>query len=273
MSTLNPSFGSYYRGLQGSYFTFLSLGFLMHKQGIHKCLESCFEGLIRMHVKCFAHSWRVTISIIMSHWGVWVQFSFFLFLLKEREREICCSTVLCIHWLFLVCALTRDWMCNFGLSGWCSNHPTELSIQGWIKFLSNPFSKGLIRTIGYCGWGTSFRLVLVWFFFFEVFFSVSYVCILIAPSLHYFLADVLMFHLSSSWHLPLRLFVINPAFTSNSICDSLSRPDAGFPLPWHQSRVCSCSAPENKVGEITLPPECMRSVGFLKTEVLFSPCT
>ena len=26
----------------------------------------------------------------------------------ERERLTCCSTYLCIHWLILVCALTRD---------------------------------------------------------------------------------------------------------------------------------------------------------------------
>ena len=26
----------------------------------------------------------------------------------EREREICCSTYLCIHWLILVYALTGD---------------------------------------------------------------------------------------------------------------------------------------------------------------------
>ena len=37
---------------------------------------------------------------------------------------ICCSTYLCIHWLFLVCVLTRDRTRNLGLAGW---HSTQLS--------------------------------------------------------------------------------------------------------------------------------------------------
>ena len=44
---------------------------------------------------------------------------------REREREeetvICCSTYLCIHWLILVCVLTRDQTCNLGVLGCCSN--------------------------------------------------------------------------------------------------------------------------------------------------------
>ena len=40
---------------------------------------------------------------------------------RERERLICCSTYLCIHWLMLVCALTGDRTCNLGTSGRCSN--------------------------------------------------------------------------------------------------------------------------------------------------------
>ena len=42
----------------------------------------------------------------------------------EREREVstCFSTHLCIHWLILACALTRDWTCNLGTSECCSNH-------------------------------------------------------------------------------------------------------------------------------------------------------
>ena len=30
--------------------------------------------------------------------------------LRERETVICCSAYLCIHWLILVCAVTRDWI-------------------------------------------------------------------------------------------------------------------------------------------------------------------
>ena len=36
---------------------------------------------------------------------------------REREREtlLCCSTYLRVHWLLLVCALTRDGIYNLGL--------------------------------------------------------------------------------------------------------------------------------------------------------------
>ncbi|KAF6109763.1 hypothetical protein HJG60_010966 [Phyllostomus discolor] len=40
---------------------------------------------------------------------------------KERELSICCSPYLCIHWLILVCAFTRDRTCNLGVLGQCSN--------------------------------------------------------------------------------------------------------------------------------------------------------
>ena len=42
-------------------------------------------------------------------------FVFYFYFLRERGRErTCCSTYLCIHWLLLVCALTRDGTCNLG---------------------------------------------------------------------------------------------------------------------------------------------------------------
>ena len=41
---------------------------------------------------------------------------------RERETLLCCYTFyLCIHWLILVCALTRDQNRNHGMLGWCSN--------------------------------------------------------------------------------------------------------------------------------------------------------
>ena len=45
------------------------------------------------------------------HW------SFFIY----RKTSICCPTYLCIHWLLLVCALTRDQTHNLGVLGQCSN--------------------------------------------------------------------------------------------------------------------------------------------------------
>ena len=35
---------------------------------------------------------------------------------RQRETLICCSTYFCIHWLILVCALTRDQTLNLGTS-------------------------------------------------------------------------------------------------------------------------------------------------------------
>ena len=47
---------------------------------------------------------------------------------RERETLTCCSTDGCIHWLHLVCALTRGGTRNLSTSGWCSNqlsYPTR----------------------------------------------------------------------------------------------------------------------------------------------------
>ena len=57
---------------------------------------------------------------------------------KEREREtlICCSTYLCIHWLILVCALTK-----------CQ--PTELLGQGFSLFQQTK-SRTELRTHPWC---------------------------------------------------------------------------------------------------------------------------
>lgn len=46
-----------------------------------------------------------------------------------------CSTYLCIYWLFLVCALTRDWTSNLGLLGWRSNQMNYLARVNWIFLL------------------------------------------------------------------------------------------------------------------------------------------
>ena len=48
---------------------------------------------------------------------------------RETQREIltCCSTYLYIHWLLLVCALTRDWTHNLGILGWCYNQLSYLA--------------------------------------------------------------------------------------------------------------------------------------------------
>ena len=44
---------------------------------------------------------------------------------RQRETSICCSTYLCIHWLILVCALSRDQIPNLSVLGW---HCNQLSL-------------------------------------------------------------------------------------------------------------------------------------------------
>ena len=50
---------------------------------------------------------------------------------RQIDTPIYCSTYLCIHWLILVCALTRDQTHNLGVLGRCSNqlsHPVRASV-------------------------------------------------------------------------------------------------------------------------------------------------
>ena len=58
---------------------------------------------------------------------------------RERKRKICLlSTYLCIHWLILTCALTRDQTYNFGVSSGHSNWlscPTTTWLYGVFIYL------------------------------------------------------------------------------------------------------------------------------------------
>ena len=47
--------------------------------------------------------------------------------MKERETLICCFTYLSIHWLILVCALTRDCAHSLGTEGRRSNQLSHLA--------------------------------------------------------------------------------------------------------------------------------------------------
>ena len=71
----------------------------------------------------------------ISVWALDTIFFKFLFI-DERETLICYSTYLCMHWLLLICALTRDQTCNFGTSGWCSNQLSYLARPVLSIFLS-----------------------------------------------------------------------------------------------------------------------------------------
>ena len=57
---------------------------------------------------------------------------------RERETSICCSTNLCINWLIPVCALTRDWTCNPGVSEQCSNqlsYPARAILKSFLYII------------------------------------------------------------------------------------------------------------------------------------------
>ena len=70
-------------------------------------------------------------------------FNFFSFvLILERETLNCCSIYLCIHWLILVCTLTRDQTYNIGLSKHAS---TKLAT--WPRQPIYSFSKKYILLI------------------------------------------------------------------------------------------------------------------------------
>ena len=82
-----------------------------------RALHSCF--LMRIYIKHISLS-TFQISILKAS-------SSFFFFLREREEgrdrktSFCCFSYLCIHWLLLVCALTRVWTHSLGRWGQCSN--------------------------------------------------------------------------------------------------------------------------------------------------------
>ena len=69
---------------------------------------------------CFTKGWDTRPQKFLT--SLYFLFNFFyLLIFRERETMICCSTSVCIHWLILICALTRDGTCNFGVLGRCYN--------------------------------------------------------------------------------------------------------------------------------------------------------
>ena len=59
---------------------------------------------------------------------------------REKETSVCCSIYWFIHWLILLCALTRNWTSNLGVSGQCSNQ-----LSYWARALLVTYLQ-LIRT-------------------------------------------------------------------------------------------------------------------------------
>ena len=73
----------------------------------------------------------------------------FLIFIDERERErdkfVVLLIYLCIAWLLLVCALTRDQTDNLGVLGWCSNqlsYPARAGIASWKPSLRTRWPSG-----------------------------------------------------------------------------------------------------------------------------------
>ena len=63
---------------------------------------------------------------------------------RERKTSIC-SIYLCIHWLILVCALTRDQTCDLGVLGRCSNQLSyPARARNWVLWA---FSSRYMRDI------------------------------------------------------------------------------------------------------------------------------
>ena len=90
---------------------------------------------------------------------------------RGREREICCSTDSCIHWLLPVYALTRDRTCNLGTSEQHSNRdpwPGQTMMFKQMSYFVKPFALiknhcGCPGWYGSVGWGSSCRTKGHWF--------------------------------------------------------------------------------------------------------------
>ena len=59
------------------------------------------------------------------------------FIFLKWETSTCSSTYLCINWLILVCALTRDWTRNLGILGPHSNQLNHLA-RAYLIYLNVP---------------------------------------------------------------------------------------------------------------------------------------
>ena len=59
--------------------------------------------------------WYLIVSLICILLDIYEKSFQIFILIFEKETSICCSTYLCIHWLILACALTRDRTCNLGI--------------------------------------------------------------------------------------------------------------------------------------------------------------
>ena len=108
----------------------------------HPCVASCMRPNWELNLQTFEAqddaptNWVTRPGLFNTSFEVIFPASFFFYWLidlNERAREtlIGFSPYLCIRWLILVCALTRDQTCNLGVSGQCSNQATHLGVSGW----------------------------------------------------------------------------------------------------------------------------------------------
>ena len=66
---------------------------------------------------------------------------------KEREREGERDTDLLVHWLILMCVLTKDGTGNFGVPGQCSNQLSYLARDSVVCLKQNVTGSGLHSNI------------------------------------------------------------------------------------------------------------------------------
>ena len=130
---------------------------------IHICWMK--EKLVLMWNSCL---WNISFKNLLKFFIDW-------FWEREKETSVCYSTYLCVHWLFGVCVLTRDWTCNFGISGQCSNQ-LSYPARAWnIFYIDLQNSRSLARFPGnvheltVLNHNSFFFLILTWGHFFHCF--------------------------------------------------------------------------------------------------------
>lgn len=62
---------------------------------------------------------------------------------REREKPICYSTYIYIHWLIIICTLCRHQTCNLRVSGQCCNQLNYLARATYCDILTNVVCLGL----------------------------------------------------------------------------------------------------------------------------------
>ena len=85
---------------------------------------------------------------------------------RQKETSICCFTYWCMHWLIIVCALTRGWTHNLSISGWSSNQ-LSYPARTWslLSLCAEATRSGVwlynSKEVLLCMWGQLFNFIWV----------------------------------------------------------------------------------------------------------------